>query len=175
MHSDPVLGNAAEEVVMYVQEWHPDAHAKLREKLEVASRVPPPPPPPEAATKKARDKSKAAAAAEAVAEAEAEAAETAKTVGAEGCSYVAVPLRAVAGVSNEALTVIAAAVALRRRKAGELPLATAPKQRPPTPLPPAPEPRPELQPLFDARAALRLTEEGGDDDDDDGDAAGGAE
>ncbi|RNC52394.1 hypothetical protein TcCL_ESM10385 [Trypanosoma cruzi] len=166
IHSNPMLGNAAEDVIMYVQEWHPDAHAKLNEKLEVASRVPPEP---EEKDKKPKDAKPLE---------QAVAAEAAPVVPAtEGCSYVAVPLEKVAGVSNEALTVIAATAVLQRRKKSELPLATAPKQRPPTPLPPAPEPRPELQPLYDARAALKRAEEGSDneDDDDDEDTAGAEE
>lgn len=67
-------------------------------------------------------------------------------------TYVAVPLPDVAAASTDAMTVLAAAQALQRRAAQTLPRATVAPQRPPTPPPPALEPRPELQPLYDAKA-----------------------
>ncbi|EPY28914.1 hypothetical protein STCU_04818 [Strigomonas culicis] len=67
------------------------------------------------------------------------------------CAYVAVPLSQVVDVSTDAITVIAAAAVLQRRAAQKLPQSTAPALRPPTPLVPPPLPRPDLQPLYDAK------------------------
>lgn len=68
-------------------------------------------------------------------------------------SYVAVPLSQLAARSTDGVTVVAAATAIERRQARTLPASTVAPQRPPTPIPPAIEPRPELQPLYAAKAA----------------------
>ncbi|KEG05566.1 hypothetical protein DQ04_20421000 [Trypanosoma grayi] len=152
--SNPLLGDGEEDVYMYVQQWHPDAHATLKAKLGVASSLPPPPPssPPSPLPGQQQQPSDEAAAVPMT----------------EGCRYEAAPLSGVLRRSNDAITIIAATIALRRRQLSQLPLATVAPQRPPTPLPPAPEPRPDLQPLYDARGLMQLAEEGGSDDDDDG-------
>ncbi|KAG5512067.1 hypothetical protein GH5_08023 [Leishmania sp. Ghana 2012 LV757] len=67
-------------------------------------------------------------------------------------TYVAVPLSDVTAVSTDAMTAMAAAHVQQRRAAQMLPSATVAPQRPPTPPPPILEPRPELQPLYDAKA-----------------------
>ncbi|KPI84569.1 hypothetical protein ABL78_6385 [Leptomonas seymouri] len=72
----------------------------------------------------------------------------------EGSSttYEAVALSDVARVSTDAITVMAAAHIQQRLAEQTLPAATTAPQRPPTPPPPTLEPRPELQPLYDAKA-----------------------
>ncbi|KAK7197856.1 Phosphatidylinositol 4-phosphate 5-kinase [Novymonas esmeraldas] len=72
--------------------------------------------------------------------------------GAAATTYTAVPLSDVTTVSTDAVTVMAAASAHQRRSARTLPSSTVAPQRPPTPPPPTLEPRPELQPLYDAKA-----------------------
>ncbi|KAG5487113.1 hypothetical protein LSCM1_07785 [Leishmania martiniquensis] len=67
-------------------------------------------------------------------------------------TYVAVPLSDVTATSTDAMTAMAAANVQQRRAAQTLPSATVAPQRPPTPPPPMLEPRPELQPLYDAKA-----------------------
>jgi radial spoke head protein 1 len=67
-------------------------------------------------------------------------------------TYEVVALADVAQVSTDAITVMAATQVQQRRTAQTLPPATTAPQRPPTPPPPALEPRPELQPLYDAKA-----------------------
>ncbi|AYU76014.1 Phosphatidylinositol 4-phosphate 5-kinase, putative [Leishmania donovani] len=67
-------------------------------------------------------------------------------------TYVAVPLSDVTSISTDAMTAMAAANVQQRRAAQTLPRATVAPQRPPTPPPPTLEPRPELQPLYDAKA-----------------------
>lgn len=67
-------------------------------------------------------------------------------------SYVALPLSEVVGKSSDGITVIAASLVAQRSESKTLPGSTIKPQRPPTPLPPSIEPRPELQPLYQAKA-----------------------
>ncbi|CAJ1016778.1 putative MORN repeat [Leishmania utingensis] len=66
-------------------------------------------------------------------------------------TYMAVPLSDVTAISTDAMTAMAAANVQQRRAAQLLPSATVAPQRAPTPPPPTLEPRPELQPLYDAK------------------------
>lgn len=67
-------------------------------------------------------------------------------------SFVALPLSEVLTKSSDGMTVIAASTLSSRRDNKVLPESTVEPQRPPTPLPPVIEPRPELQPLYIAKA-----------------------
>lgn len=67
-------------------------------------------------------------------------------------SFVALPLSEVLAKSSDGVTIIAASTLSLRRENQTLPESTVEPQRPPTPLPPPIEPRPELQPLYVAKA-----------------------
>ncbi|CBH12952.1 hypothetical protein, conserved [Trypanosoma brucei gambiense DAL972] len=161
LRSSPLHGNAEEDVIMYVQQWEPDALAKLEEKLQVASNsLLPTPLETEEATGEGGEGGE-----------DVPAKEQAQKPPTEGITYICRPLSAVPQESQDAVTIIATTLVLRRRAKTLLPMETATKQRPPTPIPPQPEPRPELQPLFEAREAMKRAEEAGSDDDDDPAAA----
>lgn len=67
-------------------------------------------------------------------------------------SFIALPLRDVLAKSSDGITIIAASTLSSRRENQTLPESTVEPQRPPTPLPPPIEPRPDLQPLYMAKA-----------------------
>ncbi|ORC85089.1 uncharacterized protein TM35_000381640 [Trypanosoma theileri] len=172
--SNPLLGDSEEDVMMYVQQWHPEAYETLKEKLEVASTVPPK----TTTTSSSQDPKQGEQQGEGEGEKQQQQQgnETAAKAGnedsttpsTEGCSYVAVPLQEVLRLSTDAITVIATTALLQRKELSQIPISTVELQRPPTPLPPKPEPRPELQPLYDARAAMQLAEEAAAEEDGEG-------
>nr|CCC91743.1 conserved hypothetical protein [Trypanosoma congolense IL3000] len=160
LRSSSMRSNAEENVILYVQQWELDALAKLQEKLQLASNTLRPVPLEE------KEEQEAAAAVATGDDRVNDNGGAAATL-TEGTSYVCLPLNTVAEESSDAITVIAAAHVLRRKVKDLIPMETVSKQRPPTPIPPKPEPRPDLQPLFDARVAMREAEaeESGDDED----------
>ncbi|KAH9588744.1 MORN motif [Trypanosoma melophagium] len=164
LRSNPMIGDAEEDVMMYVQQWHSEAFATLKEKLEVASAIPPK----TTKTTSSSQDPKQVQQQQQQQQSEEEGGDNSANPLTEGCSYVAVPLHEVMHLSTDAITVIATTALLRRKQLSQMPIATVGQQRPPTPLPPKPEPRPELQPLYDARAAMKLAEEAADEEDGEG-------
>ncbi|KAH8617048.1 putative MORN repeat [Trypanosoma vivax] len=157
LRSSPLHGDAEEDVILYVQKWTPDAIAQLEEKLRVAS---------ESLLLRPKTFQEQQGAQENTAEANSEPKKSSEPI-TEGCTFVCMPLESIALNSTDALTVIAATVARKRRSAKELPIGTVEPQRPPTPLAPAAEPCPELQPLYSARVEMMRAIEEGDGDEED--------
>lgn len=79
-------------------------------------------------------------------------------------SYVCLPLSEVLQCSSDGITIIAASSIAKKYAGKTLPQSTIEPQRPPTPLPPSIEPRPDLQPIYVAKAERDKAEAEPEDD-----------